>query len=665
MPLAIATAVILAIILPGLYFWHSYQIARNSVSLLLRAEQFEARQAWGEAAQCLYQYLKLRPDEGEARVRLATNFGAAAKTAAEKARAVQLYAAAIGTAPDQVELLHRQMTLLLELSDYSAALERAEELLKNNPENPAALRVRALAQHEAGRFKGSRQPSELAAAFEEAIARNPSDVVLADQLARLYRNRLQEPTKADEVLERLVVSSENKSEALLTRYRFRKAFGLPEADSDLDAAVAGDAGQKHLPTQLLAGERAIGRSQWESAETHLQAVIENAPSDSRGYLLLGEVHSRQGDVRRALEIWDRGLTGTGGKDLNLQFRSASAQVQLGDLPAAEKILNQLDKLLSPLAGPDQSDRLSLLKVLRADIAIQRKDYLAAVTLLNRALVQGDAGAETPEKVDRKTEVLYRLGQCYSQLEQWDQAVLALERATVLQPNSIRGRLRAARAWEMTTRLDEALRHYEAAIQRHEEGASGDEELPVSAYESYCDIAFRQQRLLPPGQRNWDRFQAAYTKAQSNAPDSVLLQLVGAEYEALQGNQSFARQLLEEVQDAAMKDSSLFRRLMFDFEQFGSPQNAEGLIKQLREADARDVQPWLLEAELLARRGEFAAAVQQLRLALSLLPAEKHAEINSALAVLYVAHGKGKEGARNCKSWQPARPLIERFAPSSS
>ena len=60
----------------------------------------------------------------------------------EKQRAIQLYSAAIGVAPQDAELVRRHMDLLLDFGDYSAALEHCDKLLERDPEDAAGLRIK-------------------------------------------------------------------------------------------------------------------------------------------------------------------------------------------------------------------------------------------------------------------------------------------------------------------------------------------------------------------------------------------------------------------------------------------------------------------------------------------------------------------------------------------
>jgi len=122
------TAAVLAVFLPMAYFWHAFQVERNASALLLVAARHEEQQEWMQAAEGLHRYLQLRPDDVEAIVRRAEDFYQGAKAPLQKARAVQLYAAAIALAPDRDDLQRRQMSLRLETGDYRAAVEQARKL---------------------------------------------------------------------------------------------------------------------------------------------------------------------------------------------------------------------------------------------------------------------------------------------------------------------------------------------------------------------------------------------------------------------------------------------------------------------------------------------------------------------------------------------------------
>ncbi|HEV3339851.1 MAG TPA: hypothetical protein VG125_05825, partial [Pirellulales bacterium] len=167
--LLITTAALLALVSPLVHFWHAYQVERNASALLVFADGYESRGEWLKAAQDLHRYLQLKPTDVETIVRMAEDFCKGARLPVQKARAVQLYARAIAVAPDREDLQRRQMVLRLEAGDHGAARRQAEQLLVRTPDDPAALRVQALAMHRQWRLRRSDASEVLLKAFRAAI----------------------------------------------------------------------------------------------------------------------------------------------------------------------------------------------------------------------------------------------------------------------------------------------------------------------------------------------------------------------------------------------------------------------------------------------------------------------------------------------------------------
>ena len=251
-----------------------------------------------------------------------------------------------------------------------------------------------------------------------------------------------------------------------------------------------------------------------------------------------------------------------------------------------------------------------------------------------------ARALTREKANSKLDRLFKLGQCYVATEQWDQAGAVFERAVELRPSSLQAKLAAGRAWDLSGRLDGAVRQYGEAIDQHERQPTA-EQLPEGAYESYADALYRQQLSIAPANRNIKGVGQAINKARAARADSVLVRVLAAEYPAFESAEQadLTVSLLREVEDRAISDFAVSRRLMFDFEYFRHPEDADRIVERWRKSDPSGVQAATLSAELLSRRKLHADAAQQLTLAIAAATPANRASIQLRLAGLYLAQGK--------------------------
>jgi tetratricopeptide (TPR) repeat protein len=633
------TLVAVLLLSPAAYFWHAHQLQRNAAVFLDRAASLEAEGNSAEAAENLFRYLQLNPDDVEARIRLAKNFGRSAKTRAEKSRAVQLFALAIGLAPDQVDLRREHMVLLLETGDYSTALARADELLKEHPQDAKALRVHALGLYARWRLNSEGSLTAAAESLEQASRADPADVGLAVELARIYRTQLREPAEAerqqlaDAVIDRLVTSSPRKTEAYLGRYAYRREFGIAGADEDLDRAAEADADKSEPSVQMAIGMRALQAQNWTAAAESFQNVIAADGSSTRGYLGLAEAHSGQGHDRLAVEALQTGLQRVGVDNIELNLQLAATHLDAKRLNEAQQTLSRLEPQIARMLGREQNELLSRLYTLQAQAKLAARDYWAAIARLKQIVTLAQAETDSARQVAVKGQVYSRLGDCYLALRQFDQAGIAFQQAAELQPRLARPRLEAARAWEAAGRLDEALRQF--AVGLAIEGA------PASGWTDYCYAILRQQAALPAANRNWQALERALLTARALLPDDLSLKVFEAEYEAQQGQVDLAMEMLRGLEQRAVAVPGMAGRMVLNFERFGQPADADRLIEKMRSQTPKKgaLATLLAGMELLARRKQYDQAERLLNAGMNDLPDDERRVAQDRLIFLLLAQGE--------------------------
>ena len=623
----------------GAYFWHGYQVQRNAAVFLNRAAEHETAEEYGKAAEDVFRYLKLSPDDVEAQIRLAKYFGKSAKSQAEKSRAAQLFARAISLAPDERELRREHMALLLELGDYSTALVRSDELLKEDLEDDAALRVRALALYARWRLNSEGTLSDVVDSLVKANSARPSDLDLAIELAQIYRTELQDPPEAereqlaDAVMDRLVTSSPRKTEAYLGRHSYRRKFELAGADDDLQQAADADVKGADPAVQMTLGSRALETEKWPAAIEAFEHLIAAQPTNARGYLGLAQAQTGQGNNDLAAKALQNGLQQAGSDNVELQMRVIYDHIQAGRVGEAQKALDALEPQIAKMLGRGQAELLSRLHLLQARTKLAAKDYPSAIQRLKQVLALGRAETDSAEQVAFKAQVYAELGNCYRALRQWDQAATAIQQAAELQPKLATLRLDAARAWEAAGRLDEAVRQFDIATTL--EGA------PAAGWIEYCTALFRQQAVLPPEKRNWQLFARAIPKAREAGADDLSLGIIEAEYEAVRGHLDVAIPMLRRLEPQLLAQPEMAGRLLFDFERLGQTADADRVLAKLKSQKPTigPVQLLLLEVDLLVGRKQLDKAQQALEAALrGQISDDERRAVTHRLVSLYLTQG---------------------------
>src|SRR5262249_54511902 len=147
----------------------------------------------------LDRYLRIRQDDPEVRARIARLADRAATSALRKLNAMELYRDAWDAAPEKFDLGIRQAELAIELNRFEPALSAARRL---SEAKGVSLQDKPVAQSQGARIKAlsllgrSNLPDvvvpenewkDIVAAFQDAIARNPSDLDLPVRLAEIDR----------------------------------------------------------------------------------------------------------------------------------------------------------------------------------------------------------------------------------------------------------------------------------------------------------------------------------------------------------------------------------------------------------------------------------------------------------------------------------------------
>lgn len=635
------TIIGLAVLLPTAFLWHQFQIYRNAGKLLKQAQVLATQDQWRDSATMYFHYLKLRPDDAQAWVKLAQSVDRAAKTYNEKQKAVELYFQTVTLASDQAELRRRLAELLLEQGKHELAEYQADKLLERVPEDPGAWRTKALSSYWGARINSQLSMRQVARWFVNAVKYNPQDVVMSRGLAEIYRRELQVPGKAerdsyaDTVMNKLVTGNPGSVEALLSRYTYRVRFRLSDADPDLDRAIELEPTNEEV--LLASAHRAIVRRDYAQAQRDYQKLAELLPEDPRGYLGWGQALSRADQREEALEIWRKGLKQVGPDDFWINLRMTEALVVLGRLEQASEKLVLLDGLIARQARPGKSSReerfrrQNAVDFVRARWFATKGDYYSAVPVLQRVLGVRQRSAETDEDLIGVVDVLYQLAQAYAAQEQHDLAAAMFDEAVRLQPTVADHHLNAAQAWESAGQLDRAARAYDLALLQKETGSA--------AIVLLARAQLARQQRLPAAEQNWDEFRGTLNRAKEKKADNVLLLLLEADYLSAVDHRQEALKLLESALARHPKNVRLAQALIMANEKWGRPAEADRLLAALGEDNRKpNFAATMLRVAVLVHRGKFDAARPLLEEA-----AQRSADAERSQALFQLVHLELRSG----------------------
>lgn len=674
-----------AIVLPSLYVWHRYQVRRNAFALLQRAGELEREENWRAAADYVYRYLSLVPDDPAARAQLARTYGKSAKTEAERRRAIELYYAAAGANEGSVRLECNRsvMTLLLEMERHEEAVQQAELVLAGAPDDLAALRVRALAL-----FAGYREGTLSAAHGNRALLyehvhsaweRQQQDLELAGAMAIVYREQPEllppdvgrEQAKrertADGVMDLLIVSAGDNPRAYISRHLYRRKYSLSGAESDLIKAV--ELGPLDTAVQTLAArywtdsaKRLLDQEKSPETDGAIAAALDRAATIYRhmiaeldavaelAYVGLGDVQTLQGDATEAMKTWERGLGVLRGESLALSLRLTEAFTDTNQIDQAlrqiQVVQSHSERRVSPDAIEDETVR-RLIQLLHAQLLVMQGDLGGAERLLDKAALSGQLNASVTGRAQR---AWFALGEARGRIGAWDQAAKAFEEATRLQPRRAGSQFGAAVAWHQAHRLDLAIPYYQQVVRQVNS---------CGLWLALAQARLEQNMALPESQCDWESVRDALAKARSSSetatgdqPDPTWrIRLMEADTVAAGGDDPNASEadrrrrageMLGPLEQSEQTNPDCLAELATHFARWGEHSAADRVAGQLKAIVNGDYRWVVVRADLDASQGRCsqARALLQQQLEIASIDVEKAKLLRMLVGVSLLDHDLG-------------------------
>ena len=657
MPLLIGSLLGIGILIPGAYFWHGYQVSRLSGVFLERADHLQEEGDGLGEAEYLQRFLRLHPEDFQITVRLARTLERMSADAEAKSRASNVYLRAVSLLPEEKQLSAvasdlrlRVAALSLDTQKYQLAQEQSAVVLKHDPRQAEALRVRALARH--AQFATSKElvsATEVRQALETAIAAQPDDLELATKLAYFYRDQLSESElaeEADQLMNHVVAQNATIADGYLARYRYRMRYDSSsdsEADSDLARAL--ELEPESLAVLSAAAERAQDQGRLLEAETYHEQMIQAAPQLVEGYLGLARLRASRGGYEAAIELLQdsRSLVVENGVAVEL----ALAELYLGTrrfdevehtLQFAEKVYDQRRHQFP------RANRIALenkFALLRAQWEIGRGQPSLAIPHLKRVAATQATGQEARQDTRGRSQALGLLGMAYSELQQWDQAALGYEQAALLQPHLPELLVSAAVCWANAGQPEAAIRCYRQAL------TLGDR---PEFWSGLAEVLFQREVAQASADRNWKAFEEALTRASQNAEPSASLSLLQANYELVRyapgevtpEARERAAVLLQAAESEPSPPPELLQKLTLIYERLGRTADAQRVSNRLQEAAGDEVEAAIFDAERCMVRGDHESAQRVLNAAMDSAGMSRRDVLRHALSDVLASEGRTEE-----------------------
>jgi Tfp pilus assembly protein PilF len=565
------------VVVTGLTFLvHWLQTGSISRALLARAERAEKQGQPHEAARYISRYLELQPDDNEQRARLGRTlagdqFAGSPRT---RQRAAFVLEEALRRDSDLHDLRFKLVRVYLDLGQPDKAREHLEVLQKSHAQNGEVAYLR-------GQLAEADQKwDDACARYQESIKYTPPQIEAYVRLAYVLRERSpddrdgKKAAAAEQAMNDLVANNKNDYHAVLARWQYHKRWpGLEEAAKKYGQDVT--EALRLAPTEvepLLAGaELAQLKPDVAQARRLLEQGRRLYPQDGRLYRELALLELRQENEPKRRESalkWLRDGCNAVPNPNHGDLLWTLANVLL-DGPNEDLDEAQRTIVLMARSNPAPAS----LDYLNARVQINRRNWAEAEKLLVRTRPFLESSPELRRQVDGY------LAQCYAQLNDPARAAERYKEVLRQDPRSVPAHLAYASALAAQGQVDQALDVYRQLTKL--EGA------PPA-----CWIEIARLLILRDSLRN----QAARNNAGPKPPrDAVAAQQI----------------------DAALAEAK---------------QRVETTKPQTDEEKARNTLTLtLLNAEVLAERGDVPAATKVLRDAVTAQP--KKVELWAALALL--------------------------------
>jgi tetratricopeptide (TPR) repeat protein len=596
----------------GYYLKHS---ARS-----LRQEAWELKDAGKprEAARRLSRYLRLEPNDMEARVLYGSLLKQVAKTQTERTNALLVLEQVLRRDGSNSKIRRLTAELAFALGRYSDAEWHLNYL---HDENPADVEVmRRLAWCEAG----NGHPEKAGVWYSKALEQDPGRIDIYREYASLLRKQQHNPEEATRQIEHMVQVNERSVPARLAAGRYYEELRhgaeaerhMEEAERHVRFALR-DLKADTPDTFLLAADLALARHRQDQARAYLEAGLRRSPGEGRLSQELARLELSEGHREQARRHLEASL-----KDLPEQpdelWRLGNLLLDAGDAGSLPPLLAQLDK-----AGA-----ASVADCLRARLQMQKEDWGAARQTLEKVRSRGSL---TP---DGTKLVNYLLAECYGHLANPDQQVRAYRWALEADPTWLPARRGMIAALQALGKLDLAIAecHILASSEVPEERSEGRLEL--------ARLLLRRNQARALTARRWAEVDQVLVGLQEEHPSGPEVTLLRAEVLAARGKLDEARQRAQQERDRAPDRPGPWQLLVGLAEQQAGDEAALRLVDEAERHTGPRVEWQLARAYHWARAGGAGAApaLRGLEASLPRFPEADQDRLRSGLGQAYAASG---------------------------
>jgi tetratricopeptide (TPR) repeat protein len=571
------------------YVVHGVQVKRGARVLLRQADRAEAQGQTAEAVKDLERYLGYVPDDLQALARYGLLLESQAVTLRDRQHVLTVFEQVLRREPERHDIRGRLIRLAMDprLRTFVDPRDHLRILLKRTAATDGELeQLFGQCEESNGNFQ------EAEGWYARALERAPGRVDSAACRAELLRRRLEQPQRADQVMDELVEANGGSFRASLARASYRRAWKLAGADDDLARARVLAPDEADVLLASAASELGRAGGDLDGARADLQRGVQRYPRDARMYRELARLELQAGQPEAAVACLSQGAAAFSGHDdpdaaqarNDLNWSLAELLIQAGKT----EITDVMGRLRRGGVTP------ALLDYLGARLQMNRGKWAEAAAELERLRPSFAADPRLVE-ITRATDVA--LGRCYERLGEADQQYAACRRAVDLAPQDVPARLGLAAALAGQGKTDEAIEAYQQLV-----AAAPQAGIPLAR------LLILHNLQVPEAQRRWQEVEAVLDRAAQGLPEAIEVPVLRAAALAAQpGQAGRARDLLRTTLDRHPDRVGLWIALAKLAGQQGRPEEARPVLEEARRRLGDVVELRLAFAGYWVQRGGAAAS----------------------------------------------------------
>jgi len=509
-------------------------------SVLDEAQGAEKSGDYEAAIRKFRERLAVVPNDEVAKEKLADVLLKGSKDVARQTQAAQLYDELLTRNPGRSDIRRRQVQLAVERSQYREAQPSLSILLRADDKDGGLHFLLGRCQEELGDF------NDAAKSYEKATINGaPKRIEATQRRANLLRGKLNRKDEADRIIDRMVGDDPTNYEVYLARGRYRRRFGLPDADADFRRALKSIPDEPQVYLELA--ELATSGSNFEEARRALQSGLAIAPKDPSLHQALAALELRSGSVDKATASLYKSLEKLP-DEVVLHWTLANLLAEQGNTTDLMFQVQELKRL---------GFNATLVEFLEASYEVNLSHWAKAIQSLSRLQPM----LETLPELKARLNTL--LARCYEQQADPERFRDALQRAVRANPNYLPARLTLIAKQVEQGEIDQAIVEYEKLVQ-----------VVPATRARLIELLIARNRQQPEDRRDWRRVEELIKQEADASPQSANSMLLQAEMASARGK----------------------------------AEEAQTLLDSARQRFPRDVRPWLASVELLRKQGKLEPAV---------------------------------------------------------